>query len=884
VAPVRIVGADDPVGVSPQVSLTSAPLPALAERESELQALSASHHLALGGQPQLVCLSGQAGIGKTALLRRFLAGLGEGGRRPLVGRGQSVEYVGAGEAYMPVLDALARMSREHQEVDVAAILARHAPSWLVLLPSLVADDRIAGLRERALGSTPDRMLRELAAALDHLGDDRLVVLALEDLQWADPSTLSLVAALARRQAPSRLLVIVTVRTDDTGESGRAFDALAQDLELRGLCRLVRPAPLSEKAIAQVVSERLPGLPIGPALTGLMHSRTGGNPLFTEALTDYWQSSGVVRLEREGWQLAGPEDALGRGTPSTLRAMIQRRLLGVSRDEMEILECASVAGSQFSAALLAAIARQDVEEVETRCVALSIVGLLRERGMAAWPDGTVSGEYAFTHALYQEVLYERVPPVRRTRLHQASGRRLELAYGERAGEHASELAHHFDAGLDAPNAIRFLTIAAERALGRSAHREAAAYLRRGVALAQSLPDSAERQRFEFELHAMLAPTALALEGFASREAEQSFARARELGDTTGRAEQLSSLLFGLAMMYELRGEYPETEALLNTRLSLVQRTSAGDAPVDSETLMACSLFHQGRFSEALDHAETGVTLYDPARHLAVMAAYGENPGVACHGWASLCLWFLGRPDSAVRRIDEAVTLCEAPGHLYSLSAARAHGTHLHQLRRDVDRTSEWADETLRVSQAQGYRYYSAFAHVVQGWVRAKRGDVPGGLERMHQGLAQLKAVSAELDRPYLLALLAEVQIEAGRASEATATLDEAFALVRHSRTFFYEAELLRLKALLAQHASKSPAEVEGLLRQAIVLARKQGAKSLELRATVDLSACLAKQGSTREAHRQLEPLCKTFDEGLDTIDLERARKMLDTRPRKTQARP
>jgi predicted ATPase len=228
---------------------------------------------------------------------------------------------------------------------------------------------------------------------------------------------------------------------------------------------------------------------------------------------------------------------------------------------------------------------------------------------------------------------------------------------------------------------------------------------------------------------------------------------------------------------------------------------------------------------------------------------------------------------VQRIDDAVKLSEEPGHLYSLSAARAHGAHLHQLRRDLDRTSEWAEKTLRVSGAQGYLYYMAFAQILQGWAVAKQVDSARGLGEMREGLARLGAVGAQLDRPYLLALLAEAEIDAGHVVEASATLDEAFALVRHSRTFFYEVELLRLKASLAQRARKPPSEAEALLRSAMTLAASQGAKSLELRTGIDLYNLLVDAGSPRDARRLLEPLYRSFDEGGNTADLQTARSLL-----------
>ncbi|HEY8549013.1 MAG TPA: AAA family ATPase [Vicinamibacterales bacterium] len=872
VAPVRAL--DDSAARPPAVVPTApahTPLPALVERDAELNALRAALDRASSGQRQVVCLAGEAGIGKTALLNRFLHEAGARPDRPLIGRGQAVEYVGAGEAYMPVLDALARLCHGDRGATVVDWLTRCAPTWLLQLPSVIPGDQLPELRERTLGSTPERMVREMIELLERMGEQQLVILALEDLHWSDPSTIGLIAALARRPEPARLLIAVTHRTGERGAPGRSFDALASDLELRGHCSVIRPGFLSEAALAQVLDERVPGLHAGSGLLPLIRDRTGGNPLFVEALIGYWRSSGLLRFENGQWHIDGPEERLRSGVPDTLRGMLQRKLEALAREDEDLLECASVAGTQFSSALVAAAAKREIEEVEERCALMVREGLLRDEGVCSWQDGVTSAQYSFSHALYQEVLYERVPPVRRGRWHLAIGRRLEQAYGPRAEERASELARHFSAGGDPVPAVRYLRAAAENALRRSAHREAAAYLHRGLDLVDALPDGPERTEMEFRLHAMLAPTALALEGFASAAAERSFARAQELGVAQGNVEELLPLLYGLAMMHELRGEYSTTEAVLNERL----KWSCGDddALVDSEPLMACSMFHQGRFSAALDHAENGARLYDPARHLALIAAYGENPGVACLGWAALSLWFLGYPDRAADRIASAVELCKAPGHLYSLSAARTHGTHVHQLRRDLAQTREWADAAFRVSRAQGYAYNVAFAMVVQGWVRAKDGAPDEGLARMEEGLERLGAMSAQLDRPYLLALLAEIQIDARLLDRAEGTLDEAFALVARSRAFFYEAELYRLKASLLQRRGGGTDEVVSLLQKALAVARAQGARSLQLRAATDLAELLMECGAVREARRLLQPIHGAFEEGFETPDMARASKVL-----------
>jgi DNA-binding winged helix-turn-helix (wHTH) protein/tetratricopeptide (TPR) repeat protein len=872
VAPVRALDdAAKPLTVHSMLSAHT-PLPALVERDAELRTLRAALERAASGHRQVLCLSGEAGIGKTALLNRFLYEARAHPDRPLIGRGQAIEYVGAGEAYMPVLDALTRMCHEDQGANVINWLTRCAPTWLMQLPSVIADEQVLQLRERTLGSTPERMVREMVDLLERISEQYLVILALEDLHWSDPSTLSLIAALARRQEAARLLLAVTHRSGERGASGRSFEALAHDLELRGQGTVVRPGLLSEAALAEVVGERFPGLHVGPELLSLLRDRTAGNPLFVEALIDYWRSSNAIRPENGRWRIEGPEEALRQGVPDTLRGMLQRKLEVLTHEDEDLVECASVIGTQFSAELIASSAKREIEQVEARCSLLVREGLLRDDGICCWPDGVSSAQYRFSHALYQEVLYERVPPVRRGRLHQAIGRRLEAAYRERAEERASELAHHFSAGRDHASAVRYLQTAAENALRRSAHREAAAYLRRGLDLVGALPDGPERQHVEFRLHALLAPTALALEGFASPVAERSFARARELGAAHGNDEELLPLLYGLAMMHELRGEYSTTESVLNERLKW--RRDDDSALVDSEPLMACSMFHQGRFSDALDHAENGARLYDPTRHLALIAAYGENPGVACLGWAALSLWFLGCPDRAAQRIASAVELSEAPGHLYSLSAARTHGAHVHQLRRDLVQTREWADRAMQVSEAQGYSYNVAFAMVLRGWAGAKDGARDEGLALMQAGLDRLSAMSAQLDRPYLLALLAETQIDAMLLDQAAATLDEAFDLVGRSRAFFYEAELFRLRASLLQQRGGAGDDPEALLRKALAVARRQGARSLQLRAATDLACLLMERGAVREARRLLQPIHRTFHEGFDTSDMVRASNILE----------
>lgn len=822
----------------------------LLERETELDTLASALEAARAGQRRFLSIGGEAGIGKTVLVTHFLAPL-EGADDVLLARGQCVEHVGECEAYLPVLDALSNAARAQPSSGLLDALTRYAPTWLVQMPCLTDDRTLANARERALGGTSERMIRELAELLEAVGEHRTVVLALEDLHWADPSTTSLLTALARRQRPARLLVIATHRGHDGGTAGLELEANSLELELRGLATVLRPAPLSADAIRALLAARTSGAPVEDELVAMVAKRTNGNPLFATTLLEYWHARDLLAT--------GPE-ALAHATPDSLRSMIQRKLEGLSPSEAQTLEVASVVGHHFTAAAVAAAGGVDIEEVDEIATSLAVRGaIVRREGPG----------YTFTHALHHEALYQRISPVRRARLHLSVARHLESRASPRLEERASELSHHFAAGEDFTQAAAFAKLAAEHALEKSAHREAAVHLRRALTWVDSVEPATARAEIELTLHALLAPTLVALEGYASAEAERSFLRARALGERLGDTERLFPLLYGQAMVHELRGEYERTEAVLLERLALTPGDQNPDRWVDSETLMACSLFHQGRFQGALEHAESGTALYEAERHRTLMAMYGENPGVACRGWAALSLWFLGQPDEAVRRIEDAVRLGREPGHLFSLSAAMVHGTHLHQLRGDVERTAQWAEETLRISVAQGYAYNVAFAKVLLGWARLGPRAEADALGTMEEGLATLRGMSAHLDQPYLLALLAEVHLRGRRLSAAREALTEAFALIRRGRTFFYEVELLRLEAELTQATSGDREEVERLLARAGSMAREQGSRALELR--VALSAAKHRRDTT-----DLRRIYDTFREGHDTSDLAEARSLLESR--------
>ena len=349
------------------------------------------------------------------------------------------------------------------------------------------------------------MLRELAEAMEVLTAARPCVLVLEDLHWSDTATIEWLAYMARRRGPARLLVLGTYRPVEAMVRAHPVRAMVQELMVHGYGAELALEEWSEAGVAAYLAQRGAGAEVPAALARVLTQRTDGHPLFLAAVVDELLRQGVLRVEPTGWVLAGGLDAVTVGVPQSIRHLLEHQVAQLRPADQELLAAASVAGVEFAVAAVAAGVQQAEEDVEAQCDALARQHqLVQARGTAVWPDGTVTARYGFRHALYQELLYERVPVSRRVRWHQQIGTRLEVAFGPRAGEIAAELAVHFEHGRDYDRAVQYLQHAAETAVQRHAHREAIAYLRRALTLLDSMAETPRRLRHELESSLRSAP--------------------------------------------------------------------------------------------------------------------------------------------------------------------------------------------------------------------------------------------------------------------------------------------------------------------------------------------------------------------------------------------
>jgi predicted ATPase len=416
---------------------------------------------------------------------------------------------------------------------------------VVQMPWLVDDTTLQTLQRRVVGATRERMLREMAEALDVVTTLRPLVLVLEDLHWSDASTLDLIALLARRPQPARLLVLGTYRPAEAMTPGHSLHALKQELQVHRQCEELLLPFLSEAALAEYFAARFPGTALPAGLRHFVYRRTDGNPLFMVNVMDDWLAQGILVAEDGRWTLRQELVELAVGVPDNLRQIIEKQLDRLSPEEQHVLAVGSVAGVEFSAAAVAAGLGQEVVHIEERCESLARRGqFLQSRGEQSWPDGTVAGAYRFTHALYQEVAYTRLAAARRAQLHRRIGEREEAGYGPQGHDRAAVLAVYSERGQEADRALRYLQHAADNALRRSAYPDAITHLTKALALLTALPETPERLQQELDIQVALGPALMVAKGFGHPDVERTYARARVLCQQVGDTPQLFPVLSGL----------------------------------------------------------------------------------------------------------------------------------------------------------------------------------------------------------------------------------------------------------------------------------------------------------------------------------------------------
>lgn len=735
-------------------------------------------------------VASEAGSGKTTLVQALLARL-PSDTPCWLAQGQCLDHFGAGEPHLPVLEALGRLCRGPEGARVVEVLHQYAPTWLLQIPSLLDTAALEALHRRILGATRERMLRELGEAVEVFSCDRLVVLVLEDLHWSDAATLDVLAWLAQRREPARLVLLGTYRPVDVIMRAHPLRGLTRSLTLRGQGVELPLELLTPADVAQYLTARFGTSAVAAALAREVHRRTSGNPLFMVTVVDTLLRQGVIWQEGERWHVQEGSAAAQMRVPESLRQMIEQQLDGLSDAEQRVLEAASVAGMVCSAAVVAAGVEGSGEAIEEQCANLARRGqFLEAAGVEEWPDGPVAGRYRFRHALCQEVVYERLTTPRCIRLHRQIGAHLEAAYGPRAREFAAELADHFARGRDDRRAVLYLRQAGENALRRWAYTEAVGHLTQGLAVLQRLPETPERVQHELDIQLTLASALLASKGLSTPEVGGAYTRVQALCEQIGATPQRFEVLRGLRRFYLGRAELPTVQALAEQQLQLARQSADPVLLVEARVALGIAALYQGELATARAQLEQGSLLYGTREPRAHGFGFGQDPGTACSPiwrWHSGCWAIRSKPYSRHRR---------------RCAWRRYWGTPLAWRLPSI----KWRLSTSCVGNGRQCR-------------RMRRPSAPLPVPKdFHSGM--------------ILSMLAEAYALDGKVEAGLELLAEALDIVHTHGLRLWEAEVYRLRGalLLAQGSArhktmdKQAQEAAACFQQALALARQRQARA------------------------------------------------------------
>jgi predicted ATPase len=467
---------------------------AIVGREAELALLGAQIDALATGR-RVLFVTGEAGIGKTSLVEAFCSQLKAAGAARIA-NGQCVEGFAAKEEYYPVMEALGQLCATDQEA--CRVLTQLAPAWIAALKRAPED-----AQNRLL----ERMPGDLCAALEAMAAERPLVLILEDLNWADDSTLHLISALARRRAPAQLLVIVTYRAGGTPPE-HPLRGLKQDLLMRRLCIEIALQPLAKPAVRELLSRELKQANLPPGLSSFVHEHSEGNPLFAIAILEHIIAQGfLIREQKDGvaeWTQRAPFQEMEAGVPDGLAQMIELEISRLTPQEQRMLEAGSLISVAFPSWAVAAALQEDAAETEEACDALARrLHFLARAGLDELPDGTRSSFYAFAHGLYREVLYQRQAATRRARRHGRIADRLSEMFVGREASVAREMALHYESAGNWQRAVQSLRDAAHHAKQRQAHAEAAELLEHALRMAENLHEAECENTAEVIRHELTA---------------------------------------------------------------------------------------------------------------------------------------------------------------------------------------------------------------------------------------------------------------------------------------------------------------------------------------------------------------------------------------------
>ena len=779
-------------------------------REQELTLLRDRFQSAATGEGQLVLIVAEAGGGKTHLVRDFRNSLDASAFLPITCYCSAHNRT---SAYYPIVEMIRRVITRRAPADsdkqvlmierAFAGLESVAPAAVALIaelltlpaPSPIGDIPPAQRREQLFDALTQWLLKK--------AEQTPILLVVEDLHWADASTIDLLERVVQQLSSQRIMAVFTFRPEFTAKW--LLQAQSTRLGLRCLSKTETRTLIEQIAGAGALSSDI---------IGHIIAKTSGIPLFIEELT-----KAVIDTQMTD----GDDDQSARASesiPSTLRGS-----LAASLDRLEIArplaQVAATLGRTFDGEILAAVTGESQHVLQMQLAELIQEGFIQRHGAYG------HAEYSFRHALIQDAAYDSLLRSERREMHRKIADILATRFPEVASATPEILAAHYSSANLPDAAVIHWEAAGKKAAERSANIEAVSHFESALAMLRSLPNTVDHARQELALEVERGSQLLATKGNAAPQVEEVFNRAQQLSEQLDEHGLLFRALYGLMMFCIVRGQLDRAQELGTRLIDIAQRADDSDLLLQAKRPVGLTLFYMGRFQLAKEHLDAALKLYDPDRHHHHRFEYGSDPAVLAQCNLAWTQWFLGLADSAIQNSARAIERAHQLDHPHSLGFALSFEASIRQARGEPAETRDAAEQVIAVGEIYRFPYWSAWGHILRGWALGKIDRPSAGIAEIEQGLADYRATGAELIRPYGLMLLAETLASQGDVNRALTLLDGAQSSAESSKITFCVPEMHRLRGLFLSKLG-SQAALEHVA-QAADLALELGTSALELRA-------------------------------------------------------
>jgi class 3 adenylate cyclase/tetratricopeptide (TPR) repeat protein len=861
--------------IESRFSARGAQLVPLVNRETEIGLLWDRWHTALSGKGSAVLLRGAAGIGKSRIVAAFREQAAEDpGTTPARTLSFQCSPFHSNTSLYPIIRELERLlalagaETNEQKLDKLRFLLPGVDDEIALLADLIPLRTGLPSPVPAMGPTEKRQrtLDALVRWFSALASIGPLLLLFEDLQWMDPTSELLLQRLVAWAESSRVLIIATLRTGASpGRDAELRPGAAAPTWTTGphltFCDLLE---LGERESTHLLAAVAKGRSLPAPVVETLLRKAEGNPLYIEELTKGWIESALGRAHDRG-SSARVESTVG--IPSTLMDALMSRL-DQAGSAHEVAQHAAVIGHDFSLDLLSTVSSLSAPRLRDGLETLVKSEIVTQIGSP--PEYT----YQFKHALLQDAAYRSLLRSRRREIHLKIAEKLDREGRGSASGMDEVIAQHYALGGAPREAVACWRRAAEQAFTRSAHTEAANLLQCAIDILDEVTDPLERMRLELDLTLQLAAALRSIYGYAAPIAEEQYLKARELSQKTGDSSRRFNIEWGLMQCNYVKGEMNATTAIAAGLFEHAQHHP--DKPyVDAHLAEGMVQFQLGDFEAARQSFERGVALSRPELDQPHFFTHGQNPGTFCASFLAYTLWFLGYPDRAKAIIESNLAIARArtsdSAHVHSFVSALTYAVRIHQNRRDAVLTKQFAEELLVLSRRNHYNYYEALAITHLGWANAVEESLRAGIEQMKEGLAAIIKTGTVNTLPGFYARLAELYVRLDRPDKAFRILEKAKASNCRGM-LFWDAEIERVRGeafLISSPADPDAAETA--FHSSLKIARRQKARSLELRAVMSY-ARLLKSRDTREAYELLQNCLNTFHEGAETLDLIESRRL------------